>query len=220
MIQQRLGVQIGHRPPRRTKGYQNARDADGGGGFAIGDGIADQDALAHIAAHPLDRGHIGRGIGFARRQCIRPDQRAEQIPHPKSRQQFLRQTLGLVRADAHTDTGGAQTVHRIHRAIIHAGVPVQIAGVMLQKDRMLTVNVTLGKLGQNPLKPKGQHRPPAAKRSRRIRHGVQRRTMPQGIETGIRRVDQIATGIGQRAIKVENHGAHVCPLLGQIPPIC
>jgi hypothetical protein len=43
--------------------------------------------------------------------------------------------------------------------------------------------------------------------------------MSQGHKTGIRRVDQIAAGIGQRAIKVENHGAHICPLLGQIPPI-
>ncbi len=219
MVQQPLRVQVGHRPPRRAECHQNTGDADGGGGFAVGDRIPDQDALAHIAAHPVDRGDIGRGIRLARRQCIRPDERAEQVPHPQARQQFLRQTLGFIRADAHADTRRAQTFDRRNRAVIHAGVPVQIARVIVQKDRMLTVNVAFGELGQDPFEPKGQHRPPPAKGGRRIRHGVQRRAMTQGHETGVRRVDQIAAGIGQRAIEVENHGAHICPLLGQISPI-
>ena len=219
MIQQGLGVKIGHRPPRRAECHQNTGDADGGGGLTIRDRVPDQDALTHITAHPVDRGDIGRGVGLARRQCIRPDERTEQVPYPQTRQQILRQTLGLIRADADTDTGRAQTFDRRDRAVIHARMPVQIARVVLQKDRMLTVNVTLGELGQDPFEPKGQHRPPPAKRGCCIRHRVQRRAMPQGVKTGVRRVDQIAAGIGQSAIKVENHGAHICPLLGQIPPI-
>jgi hypothetical protein len=91
-------------------------------------------------------------------------------------------------------------------------VPVDRALVGGQKQGILPVDLGLVSTAPEPLHAQPQHRPPAAQCHPHVARGAQQIRHAHSAKTGIGGGDEIAAGIGQRAVEIKDHGAHRAPL--------
>lgn len=169
--------------------------------------------MRDLPARALDRQHVRRRVGLSDRQGIGPHQRGEQPAHAEQGHQVFGQGFRLVGADPDRDASGPQPLDRVERARIKPRMAVEPGCVMVEEKRKLFGHRRLFADLPQTFESKSQHRPPAKEGCGGIGLGVQRAALSQRLETGIGRVDQVAAGIGQGAVQIEDHRPHPCLVL-------
>ncbi len=217
MMQKRLWSKPGHARPFGTKCHKHHRNPGGAPGQAVRFGVAKQKGTRQIAARPLDGLDVRRRIGLAHDQRIGPDERIKKIAHAQPLQQGFGQRFGLVGANRCGKARGTQSHHRLHRAGIKKGVPINVSGIGPDQIGKCAAHIVFAPRLPDPIKPQPQHRPRPLKRRQRIRRG-QLCPVAHRAKAGIGRRQQVSGGIRKGSVQIKHHAPHfVTPCEGSAP---
>lgn len=216
MIQKRFRSQRFNPTPVRSKCDQNAWHTCGPRGLSVRVCVAHQKRAGPAARRPLNRQNKRRRVGLAHRQRVGPNKRVEQIAHTQPGHQGFRQPFRLVGANAHRHIGGAQPLNRRNRPRIKLRMHVNRRPIGFKKQRIAGLDLCCWCLKPQALKTQFQHCSPTAKSGRIILPMNELRRMAQRLQSRISRRDQIAGGVGQCPVQIEDHRAHPALLFGQI----
>ena len=210
IVQQSLWFQCRHVLSSGPEGHEHGGYTRSLGGGPVGIAVAHENTIGLAMACAAARLEKRCGIGLANGQRIGADQRLKPVPHAQPLHQRLGQTLWLVGTNAHTKAGVAQFVHRLDRTRIQFRMDIDRRGIGLKQHRI--VGIDQPKVAIHPREPGAQHHAPAPQCDTRIAHRIQHITQPHLTKTDICRRDQIAAGIRERSIQIENHCRHIPPL--------
>lgn len=209
MRQQTFGRKARDTVAFRSEGHKDHRHPGRAACLAVGCGIADQHGPANGSANAFHRKAQGRGIGLSDSKRVCANHCRKKPANPKPRQQNLRQMVGLVGADPHSDAAPAQPLHRVDRARIKPGMGVDRGLIRIKQRRIVARHLVLVPAEPEPFRTQAQHRPAAVERNQRILW-PKWCAMAGKAKGGIRRGKQIPRGIRQRSVQIEDHRIHRC----------
>ncbi len=211
MVEQSIGLHCHDIAIMRAECDQNARDIGGGRGFAVGQGVADQDGVIGMASGTANGLAQMLGIGFAHGQAVSAEHGGEIGADAEAREQGFGQSGGLVGANAKWCAAGLEPLKLANNPVIKPGMGVDMRAIIGQKIGVIGRDIDLGIIGFGARKPQSQHGFTAFKRGFLVGNRIKLCAKSGGCETGIGGRDQITAGVGQSAVEIENYTAHDAP---------